>query len=425
MKYSRRDFIQSAGGFSLALAMGSATHSFAKSIKRVVIVGGGFGGATTARYLRQFDPSLDITLIEQNPNYVTCPFSNLVLGGIQTMDSITHTYDALQQKYAIKVVQAKVKNIDAAKHHVILGDGSKVSYDRLVVSPGIDFRWSEIEGYDARAAQIIPHAWQAGEQTVLLKEQLTSMKQGGTVIVAPPVNPFRCPPGPYERVSMMAHYLKQNNPRAKILVLDAKNKFSKQSLFMQGWKKLYPGMIDWVSLDNDGQVISVDVKNKVAHTQLQQHKADVLNIIPPQKAGLIAHTAGLADQTGWCPVNQKTFESKLHKDIHVIGDASIAGRMPKSGFAANSQAKICAAAVVALLNGKEPPEPSFINTCFSFVGPIYGISVVAVYRLGSNGIAPVKGAGGVTPKDADKRHLYKESRFAKGWYESITQDAFG
>jgi sulfide dehydrogenase [flavocytochrome c] flavoprotein subunit len=273
---------------------------------------------------------------------------------------------------------------------------------------------------------MLPHAWNGGPQTVLLHQQLSAMKDGGLVIIAPPANPFRCPPGPYERASMLAHYLKQNKPRSKILILDAKPTFSKQGLFMQGWEKLYPGMIEWVSGTEGGRVIRVDAASKTLHGELDQYRGDVVNFIPPQKAGAIAYRAGLVDDSGWCPVDQRTFESSLLPDIHVIGDASLAGAMPKSGFAANSQGKVCAAAIVSALHNSKMPEPSYVNTCYSLVSPDYGISVAAVYRYAQDkGIYKVDGSGGVSPMDVDAAFREKEARYARGWYDSITSDSFG
>ena len=422
--YSRRKFIKLLGGTGAVL---SASSLFTGCIKtasaRVVIVGGGFGGSTCAKYLRSFDASLDITLIEPSPRFVTCPFSNMVINGMRTMDSITHDY-AAQVNRGINVVHARVQDVDAVAKKVMLDNGKVLGYDRLVLSPGIDFKWDEIEGMQASDAEIIPHAWQGGSQTLLLRKQLMSMSDGGVVIVAPPENPFRCPPGPYERISLMAHYLKQHKPKSKILVLDAKDKFSKQALFMQGWEKLYPGMIEWVAGSKGGRIDEVDVATRTLYAEFGgAHKADVVNFIPPQKAGVIAHRAGLTNNDGWCFVDQRTFESKVHKDVYVIGDASIAGAMPKSGFAANSQGKVCAAAIVSSLRGVAMPDPSYVNTCYSLVSPDYGISVAAVYRHSEDkGI--YKTGGGVSPIDADAAYRLREAYFARGWYDSITMDTF-
>lgn len=425
---TRRNFVLSVGALGAATSvLGWPVIGRAKTAGgRVVVIGGGFGGASCAKYLRRLSTDIDVTLVERDSRFMTCPFSNAVLGGLYDMDFITHGYDALRDKYGVKVVHDSAVDIDADAKKVRLAGGSSLQYDRLVVSPGIDLRWNAIEGYDEAASTTMPHAWKAGEQTTILRRQLEAMPDGGVVIIAPPANPFRCPPGPYERASLIAHYLKENKPRSKILIYDAKPKFSKQPLFEQGWQALYPGMIEWISESEGGAIDAVDVKAMTVNPTFgDPQKGDVINVIPPQKAGMIAEIAGLADESGWCSVDQRTFESKAHKDIHVIGDASIATPMPKSGFAASSQGKVCATAIVASLSGQEMPDPSYVNTCYSLVGPDYGISVAAVYRLEENGIAAVAGAGGVSPKDADAEFRVAESRYALGWYQSITSDTWG
>ncbi len=425
---TRRNFVLSVGALGAATSvLGWPVIGRAKTAGgRVVVIGGGFGGASCAKYLRRLSTDIDVTLVERDSRFMTCPFSNAVLGGLYDMDFITHGYDALRDKYGVKVVHDSAVDIDADAKKVRLAGGSSLQYDRLVVSPGIDLRWNAIEGYDEAASTTMPHAWKAGEQTTILRRQLEAMPDGGVVIIAPPANPFRCPPGPYERASLIAHYLKKNKPRSKILIYDAKPKFSKQPLFEQGWQALYPGMIEWISESEGGAIDAVDVKAMTVNPTFgDPQKGDVINVIPPQKAGMIAAIAGLADESGWCSVDQRTFESKAHKDIHVIGDASIATPMPKSGFAASSQGKVCATAIVASLSGQEMPDPSYVNTCYSLVGPDYGISVAAVYRLEENGIAAVAGAGGVSPKDADAEFRVAESRYALGWYQSITSDTWG
>lgn len=425
---TRRQFLgalgATAGGLWLWPLTGRAMGG--RSPGRVVIVGGGFGGATCARYVKRFAPNMDVTLVERDQRYVTCPFSNTVLGGLRGIDAITHGYDRLAEQHGVKVIHDSAVAIDPAAKTVALAGGAKLAYDKLVVSPGIDFRWDGVDGYSAEASERMPHAWKAGAQTLLLRRQLEAMPDGGVFVMAPPANPFRCPPGPYERASMVAHYFKQAKPRSKILILDAKDKFSKQPLFMQGWEERYPGMIEWVSGTDGGRISGVDADRMVVLNEIgDRFEGDVINVIPPQKAGQVAHDAGLVDSTGWCPVDQRTFESKIHKDVHVIGDASIAGKMPKSGFAANSQGKVCAAAVVTSLLGMDMPEPSYVNTCYSLVAPDYGISVAAVYRMTDGGIAGVEGAGGVSPKDGSAEDRRREADYAYGWYLSITGDAFG
>lgn len=429
---TRRDFIRfiGAGGSLAALGLHAAAlagkgHTTPVSA-RVVVVGGGFGGATCAGYLRRFGPDLEVTLVERDSRFVTCPFSNTVLGGMNDIDVITHDYARLKSDRGVRVVHDTVTDIDPEAGKVMLAGGQSLAYDRLVVSPGIDLRWGAIEGYDEAASQIMPHAWKAGEQTLLLRRQLEALDDGGVVVIAPPDNPFRCPPGPYERASMIAHYLMQHKPKSKLLILDAKDKFSKQALFQQGWAARYPGMIEWVMGSEGGRIEAVDTGTMTIHPEIGEAvRGDVVNIIPPQQAGAIARRAGLANDDGWCPVDQRSFESKLQPGVHVIGDACIAGKMPKSGYAANSQGKVCAAAIVSALRGKTMPEPSYVNTCYSLVAPDYGISVAAVYRLGEDGIVKVEGSGGTSPMDADAGFRQREAFYARGWYDSITSDIFG
>lgn len=421
--YSRRDFIKLVGVASATSAVGWPIIASGKKGGRVVIIGGGFGGASCAKYLRKMDASVKVTLVEREAKFATCPFSNAVLGGLYKMDFITHSYDALRSKWGVKVIQDTAVSVDAAAHKVKLAGGKTLKYDRLVVSPGVDMRWNALQGYDEAASQLAPHAWQAGPQTALLRKQLEAMKDGGVMVITAPTNPYRCPPGPYERACMIAYYFKQQKPRSKILILDAKDKFAKQGLFVDGWNKLYPGMIEWVKGSDGGLIDRVDAKTRTVYPTFGDPvKADVLNVVPPQSAGGIALKAGLANKDGWCPIDQRTFESKMQKDIHVLGDASLAGKMPKSGYAASSQAKVCAAAIVESFRGSKMPAPSYVNTCYSLVSPDYGISVAAVYRLENGVITGVKGAGGVSPKDADAAFRRKEARYAEGWYRSISAD---
>ncbi|MCK5716097.1 MAG: FCSD flavin-binding domain-containing protein [Thiomargarita sp.] len=424
--FSRRQFIKFAGAVGALSSLSACQFGEEKVIEgRVVIVGGGFGGATCAKYIRRFNPNIEVTLIERDAKFITCPFSNMVLAGLYGIDWITHEYTALRDKYSVKIIQDTVIDIEPIAKKVLLKGGKSVHYDRLVMSPGIDFQWDAIEGYTESISHQIPHAWKAGAQTLLLRDQLQAMKDGGVVIIAPPRNPFRCPPGPYERAGLIAHYLKQHKPKSKILILDAKDTFSKQALFTQGWADLYPGMIEWVEGSFGGHITGVDAKtNTLYNSDKEAYKGDVINIIPPQKAGLIAHKVGLVNEDGWCPINQRTFESQKHADIHVIGDACIGSKMPKSGFAANSQAKVCAAAIVTSLDGTEMPEPSYVNTCYSLIGPDYGISVAAVYRFTEQGIMKIKASGGVSPQNAHADFRRKEAHYAIGWYMSITNDIF-
>ena len=396
--------------------------------RRVVVVGGGFGGAAAARHLRLADASIIVTKSE----FQTCPFSNYVLAGFKTMADITHGYGALTGRHGVTHVRDMAAAIDPAAKTVRTAGGQTIAYDRLVVSPGIDMRWGALPGYDEAASAVLPHAWQAGPQTTLLRAQLEAMPDGGVVVMSIPGNPFRCPPGPYERISMIAHYLKKSKPRSKIVALDSKDAFSKQGLFQDAWKELYGPMIEWVPLGQDGKVVQAIPGEKTLVSEFgQRHRGDVVNVIPPQMAGRIARDAGLAAtegaMAGWCPVDPFTFESTRAKDIHVIGDASIAGAMPKSGFAASSQAKFVARAIAASLAGRPQEAPVYANTCYSLVAPDYGISVADIFRATPNGIVAVQGAGGVsprTPKDA-AQFRDQEAHYAEGWYASATKEIWG
>jgi len=424
-KINRRTFTSLVAATAGASALGFPMVARAKA-GSVVVIGGGFGGATAAKYLKRFDAGIDVTLVEPAKAFVTCPFSNTVIGGLNPISRITHSFDGLR-KHGVKVIHDTASAIDAAGRSVKLAGGATLNYDRLIVSPGIDFRWGAIEGAQPSIIDVMPHAWKAGPQTVLLRKQLEAMTDGGVFVISPPVNPFRCPPGPGERISLVASYFQQHKPKSKIVVLDPKKKFSKQGLFKEGWAKLYPSMIEYRNLDNDGEVVRVDAKSMTLETDFgDKVKGDVVNFVPAQYAGMIARSAGLADKSGWCPVDQMTFESKLKANIHVIGDASIASPMPKSGFAASTQAKVCAAAVAALLGGKlATTRPKFVNTCYSLVAEDYGISVAMVYDFADGKIVKVKGSGGLSPTGASDVFRQQEADFARGWYDSITADIFG
>jgi sulfide dehydrogenase [flavocytochrome c] flavoprotein chain len=419
---SRRDFLKTAvAGASAAVLPLPAIAQGAGG--RVVVVGGGFGGATCARFIRRIDPRIAVTLVEASPTFTACPFSNLVIVGLRDLKAQEFGYDKLAADQ-VTVQISPATAIDTQGRNVTLGNGASLPYDRLVLSPGIDIRWDGLPGYTEAAAERMPHAWKAGEQTLLLRRQLEAMEDGGTVVISAPANPFRCPPGPYERASLIAYYLKTKKPKSKLIVLDAKDAFSKQGLFQGAWKALYPNL-EWVSLSSGGKVTSVDAGAMTLVTDFARHKADVANVIPPQKAGRIAEIAGAADRTGWCPIDPATFESKLQPNIHVIGDASIAGAMPKSAFTANAQAKVCAAAVAKLIGGGKPDDPRLINTCYSLVAPDYGISVAGVYRPADGQLKDVEGSGGVSPINAPASTRAAEATFANGWFSTITQEVFG
>ena len=419
---SRRDLIKAAAGATAAVMLPFPSIAQGAS-GRVVVVGGGFAGATCARFIKRIDSRITVTLVEASKTFTACPFSNVVIAGLRELTAQQFSYDKLAaDQVALNFASATA--VDPQGRAVALSNGVRLPYDRLVLAPGIDIVWDGLPGYTEAAAERMPHAWRAGEQTLLLRRQLEAMADGGTVIIAAPPNPFRCPPGPYERASLIAHYLKTKKPRSKLIILDAKDTFSKQGLFRNAWKALYPNL-EWVSLSSGGKVTAVDAGAMTLVTDFGRHKADVANVIPPQKAGRIAEVAGAADRTGWCPIDPVTFESKLQPNVHVIGDASIAGGMPKSAFAANSQAKVCAAAVVRLLAGGRPDQPRLINTCYSLVAPDYGISVAGVYRPADGQIKDVEGSGGVSPADAPSSFRALEATLANGWFKTITDEVFG
>ncbi len=404
-------------------ALGSS-RVVARAAPKVVVVGGGFGGATAAKYLRRFDAGIQVTLIAPQTVFVTCPFSNTVIAGMNGIEKITRGYAGLRRA-GVEIVHDEAIVIDAAARTIRLKGGAALEFDRAVVAPGIGFRWDAVEGYDEATAERIPHAWQGGQQTLLLRRQLEAMRDGGTFLISPPVNPFRCPPGTGERISLVAHYLKRHKPRSKILVLDPKERFSKQALFEEGWSKLYPGMIEYRSAGDDGVVRRVDADNLTLHTDFGEERGDVINFIPAQRASDIALTSGLADATGWCPVDHRTFESTLVPTVHVLGDAALAAPMPKSGFAASTQAKVAAEAIVALLRDRAPGEPKFVNTCYSLVAPDYGVSIAMVYGYRDGKIVKVKGSGGLSPVGASQQVRRLEADYADGWYKSISRDIWG
>src|SRR6516164_3638134 len=421
MRTTRRAFIGGSAATVSTAVLGAPALAQAKA--RVVVLGGGFTGATCARELHRAEPGLVVTLVEENPIYTACPFSNSVIAGLRDIAVQRFGYQAVRAK-GVAVVQDGARAFDRQRRLISLSSGATLDYDRLVLAPGIDIRWGALPGYDEAAAEPMPHAWKAGEQTLLLRRQLEAMADGGTVVIPAPANPFRCPPGPYERASLIAYYLKAKKPRSKLIVLDAKDSFSKQRLFQAAWQQLYPGLLEWVPLSNGGKVTSVDPGTRTLVTDFASYKADVANVIPPQKAGQVAETAGAADQTGWCPIDPVTFESRLQPGVHVIGDAAIAGAMPKSAFAANAQAKVCAAAVAALLRGEPPSPPELINTCYSLVAPDYGISIAGVYHPVGGQLADVEGAGGVSPLDAPPDFRAHEANYAAAWFRTITAETF-
>ncbi|KRR27361.1 NAD(P)/FAD-dependent oxidoreductase [Bradyrhizobium retamae] len=422
-RISRRKFC-SASAAAAVTALASPLPALAQSAARIVVIGGGFGGASCARALKQIDPKLQVTLVEPNRIFTACPFSNNVIAGLRSIEEQKFGYDKIAAS-GITVAALEATTINAAARTVGLADGTSLAYDRLVLSPGIELRFDALPGYDEAATAKMPHAWKAGEQTLLLRKQLEAMDDGGLVVIAAPANPFRCPPGPYERACLIAHYLKTKKPRSKLIILDAKDTFSKQRLFQNAWKELYPGMVEWISLSQGGKVNAVDPATNTLITDFGNHTAQVANVIPPQRAGRIAAIAGATDNTGWCAIDPVTFESRSAPNIHVIGDACLAGAMPKSAFSANAQAKTCANAIATLVAGRSPAAPKLINTCYSLAAPDYGISIAGVYHPKNGLLADVEGAGGVSPLEASRDFRAREADYAQSWFATITAEVFG
>ncbi len=420
MTLNRRTFLGTAGVVAAGL---SAPMVLAQGKPRVVVVGGGAGGATAARYIaKDSKGEINVTLIEPSRTYYTCFFSNLYLGGFQELSDIAHSYGALAAGYGINVVHDWAVGVDRDAKTVSLAGGGSVPYDKLILSPGIDFVDGAVEGWDVSAQNKMPHAYKAGSQTELLKAQIMAMPEGGIYAMVAPPNPFRCPPGPYERVSMVAHVLKANNPTAKIIVADPKPKFSKMSLFQEGWANHYEGMVDWIGEDFGGGNVSVNPDAMTVTIDGEETKVDVCNVIPAMKAGRIAELAGVTEGN-WAPVNAADMSSKADPDIYVLGDASQQGDMPKSGFSANSQAKVCANAVRGALTGSKVFPAKFSNTCWSLIDTEDGVKVGATYEATPEKIAKIDGFISQTGEDAELRKAtYQESL---GWYAGITADMFG
>jgi sulfide dehydrogenase [flavocytochrome c] flavoprotein chain len=419
MEFNRRAFLGSAAATAGVLA---APMVRAQGKPRVVVIGGGAGGATAARYIAKDSAgAIDVTLVEPSRTYYTCYFSNLYLGGFRTMESLGHSYGTLAAAYGINVVHDWAIGVDRDAKTVTLAGGASLPYDRLILSPGIDFVDGAVEGWGVSAQNAMPHAYKAGSQTELLKAQVLAMPQGGTFAMVAPPNPYRCPPGPYERVSMVAHLLKQTNPTAKILIADPKESFSKQGLFEEGWNAHYAGMIERVGPDFGGAVVAVDPVAMTLSIDGVVNSVDVCNVIPAMKAGRIAEIAGITEGN-WAPVNAADMSSKMDENIHVLGDAAAQGDMPKSGFSANSQAKVCANAVRGALTGSTIFPARFANTCWSLIAPNDGVKVGATYEATDEKIASVAGfVSAAGESDEVRQATYQESI---GWYDGIVSDMF-
>jgi len=396
--------------------------SIAQSAARIAVVGGGFGGASCARALKRIEPKLEVTLIEPNRTFIACPFSNEVIAGLREIEAQHFTYDRIIAEGITVIAQAAAK-IDPQRRVVGLADGQSLDYDRLVLAPGIDIRFDALPGYDEEASARMPHAWKAGEQTVLLRKQLEAMDDGGLVALVAPAGPSRCPPAPYERASLIAHYLQTKKPRSKIIILDAKDAIPQQRLFESAWNELYPGMIERVSLSQGGRVTSVDPSSNTIVTDFGDYTAQVANVVPPQQAGRIAAIAGAVDNTGWCPIDPVTFASTLLPNIHVIGDACFGGVIPKSASAANTEASACAEAVASLISGRQPTIPRLTGACYSTVAPGYAFSQSGTYQPRDGLFAEIESSS--SPVDARRELRVREADNAQSWYKTITADAFG
>ncbi|MDO9251211.1 MAG: NAD(P)/FAD-dependent oxidoreductase [Hydrogenophaga sp.] len=443
---SRREWLtQALGLLSVAAAPSLA---FAQNNAHIVIVGGGVGGATAAKYLKLFNPALQVTVIEKNPVYVRPYGSSEVLNQHARMDDLNVGYDTLKSKYGIRFVFDTVTGFDPVARTVNTAGKQTLSYDKLIVSPGIQLMYSAYAGYsEAVARTAVPSGWIPGEQTALLAKQLQGMRQGGTFVLAAPPNPYRCPPGPYERAALMTEWFQKHNPTAKVIIVDPKDSFVTDETMMLGWNRLYNfnlpedyvkkmsaevevqqhsggSMLSWVRGQDGGRTLKIDAKQMRIETEAETIRADVINVVPPMKAGQIATTLGLADGSGFCPVNRRNFASTLQPNVYVIGDASIADAMPKSGFSANTQAKVVARAIVEELAGRAAPEPLWENTCYALAGKDYGLFVADVFKIIDGKIARINGKGRYLPLNATPAQIKLGARYQQAWLRTFTADCF-
>jgi len=419
MKTNRRQFM---GGIGALAASTFPMPAFAQAKPKVVVVGGGPGGATVAKYVAK-DGGIDVSLVEPAKRFTTCFHSNLYLGGFKTWEEITHSYDKIAKAYGIKHVRLKATTIDREKKLVHFASGRSLPYDRLVLAPGIDIKFDSVPGYSEEVSKKLPHAWQAGAQTQLLKRQLNALSDGATIVMIAPPNPYRCPPGPYERMSMMAHVLKaKGHKKSRIVIIDPKENFSKQGLFMEGWQKHYPGMIEWQDAKMHGGVKNVDAKSMTVKTDLAEYKAQLINVIPAQMAGKIARDAGLANVSGFCPINPENMQSTTDANVYVVGDACIPGDMPKSGFSANSQAKVAAMMIRGELASGRTFPARYTNTCWSLIETDDTVKIGGSYAAKDGKIAATETFVSKTGETAELRKQTQAENM--GWYAGIVADIF-
>ena len=450
LNLSRRHWLGASAGLLSAAAWPLWAQAPVASAKgaRIVIIGGGVGGATAAKYLKMFDPSLQVTVVEKNRTYIRPYGSSEVLNQHCSMEDLNVSYDALASRYGVNFVFDTVTGFDPQARTVSTAGKQTLAYDRLIVSPGIQLLYDAYAGYSEKVANTaVPSGWIPGEQTALLARQLQGMRQGGTFVLAAPPNPYRCPPGPYERPALMAEWFMKHNPTAKVIIVDPKDSFVTDETMMLGWNRLYnfnlpddyvkkmqsqveikqhakPGMLSWVRGKDGGRPLRVDAKAMTIEIEAEVIKADVINVVPPMKAGQIAMTLGLADKSGWCPVDRRNFASTLQPNVHVIGDASIADAMPKSGFSANNQAKVVARAIIEELAGRPAPEPLWENTCYALAGKDYGLFVADVFKVVEGKIARVNGKSRYLALNASPAQIKLGARYQQAWLRTFTQDCF-
>ena len=417
---SRRSVLASAAVTLGGLLSFPTTSIRAAARPRVVVIGGGFAGASCAAYLGRLGRSIDVALADPDNPYIACPMSNSVVTGLRDFDYITVSRQRLSAA-GFRYVKDTAVAVDTVSRSVRLGGGSTLFYDRLVVAPGIRLLWGKPEGYDEAAAQVMPHAWMAGSQTRLLAARLRALGDGSVVAISVPAGPMRCPPGPFERATLIAAYLQRHRRRCKVLIFDGNNHFPRQETFSEVWQTLYPGMIEWISVVDGGAVTRVEPRSYSLYTASGAQRADLINIIPVQAPARLAVQVGLASEHGWCPVNPATFESRLIPGVHVIGDACIADPMPKSGSAAHAQGKLCALAIAAALTGAGHEPPVLESVCYSLLARDQALSIHGRFRVAADTIQQL-------PAEADgtrRASAEQEARNASDWYRNILRDSFG
>jgi sulfide dehydrogenase [flavocytochrome c] flavoprotein subunit len=426
LNFSRRTFLASILG-AIAANLAYAAKPTLGAGLRIGIVGGGVGGLMAARYLLELMPNADITVFEPSRTYHTCFKSNEALAGLRPESDLHFDYANCAKR--MRWVQDAVTHIESGKIRTQPGNG--YAFDKIIIATGVQFRYEGIEGLSEQNTLNVPHAWGGAAQFTALKSQLTAMPDNGVVVIAPPAGTYKCPPGPYERASLIAHYLRTQKPEAKLIIADANESFSKQPLFQQGWERLYgfgtsSSLLERISGSHGGKVVGIDVESRrVKLDSGETLVADVCNLIPPQHAGVMLTGSGLTNETGWCPVDKATMESTLIKGVYVVGDACDAATMPKSAFSATSQAKVCAFAIATEAAGNPPPSPHYMNACFSLLEPGYGISIAHQYGLDASNNRIIQLSGGVTAQDASQDDLSREALFAEDWFQTITRQLFG